>query len=120
MDTKEIEKRDAQPWVPMSNPTDVKIIGKFIEELNELSGALSRALIQGIHEKHTDHEGTNLNHIVDEMGDVENMFSFFKARFMDAYDRSQLLQRAELKRNFLKNWLTNLPHDSTSINPPTA
>lgn len=32
------------PWVPMSNPLDIKHIGKLAEEANELGAAIARCL----------------------------------------------------------------------------
>lgn len=36
------------PWHPMSNPRELKTIGKLAEEVNELGAAIARCIIQGI------------------------------------------------------------------------
>lgn len=40
----------ASPWQPMSNPTDLKHLGKLAEELSELGQVVARCIIQGIDE----------------------------------------------------------------------
>src|SRR4051812_8423673 len=42
--------RDPMPWVPMNSPRDIKVVGKFLEELGEGVSAGARSLIQGLDE----------------------------------------------------------------------
>lgn len=70
--------RDPNPWTPMSNPLDLKHLGKLLEELGEcveVSSAMSRSKLQ------------------DEMADVKaNIFlviTHFKLEALGAQDRDQ-------------------------------
>ena len=45
-----VAERLASPWEPVSDRTDLKLLGKLLEELGELTSVVSRCLIQGIDE----------------------------------------------------------------------
>jgi len=58
------------PWVPMSNPLDIKHIGKLAEEANELGAAIARCLIQGIDEREPTTGKINRQWLTEEIADV--------------------------------------------------
>lgn len=102
METDEIKKRAAYPWVPMSKPKDVKILGKTLEEVNELGSALSRCLIQGINEQHTDGNKTNKQWLEQEIGDVLATVNACIDNF--DLDIDHIGERRMLKEEFLEGW----------------
>ena len=59
-----------RPWVPMTDPLDVKHLGKLAEETNELGSATARCLIQGIDEREPVTGKLNREWLEDEIADV--------------------------------------------------
>lgn len=64
------ERQRVSPWVPMTDPIDIKHLGKLIEELNELGSAASRCLIQGIDECEPDTGKVNRLWLEEEIADA--------------------------------------------------
>jgi hypothetical protein len=58
------------PWMPEQNRIRLAVLGKLIEECNELSARASRCIIQGANEIDPDSGQTNLVELVKEMSDV--------------------------------------------------
>lgn len=58
------------PWHPMTDPVDIKHLGKLAEEVNELGTALARCLIQGIDEAEPVTGKINRAWLEDEIADV--------------------------------------------------
>jgi len=58
------------PWHPMSDPVDLKTLGKLLEELGELGSAVSRCLIQGIDEAEPTTGKLNRQWLKEEVIDV--------------------------------------------------
>lgn len=102
-------KKDASPWHPMNVPTDVKTIGKLIEELTELATSASRAataatrcLIQGINELEPVTQVLNRQWLEDELADVRAGYELTIERF--ALDRERMNTRTERKMEHLRSW----------------
>ena len=97
--------REANPWVPITDPLDIAIIGKLQEELAELSGALARASIQGLGEAEPVTGKLNRTAVLDEIADVETNLELFKTRFeFSEAERAYINQRALRKMHFLMKW----------------
>lgn len=61
---------DTSPWIPMSNPRQIKYLGKLGEELCEAGAATFRCLIQGIDKPHPVTGKINREWLEEELGDV--------------------------------------------------
>ncbi len=58
------------PWQPMTNKNDVRVLGKALEELGELIQITSRCLIQGIKEREPASGKVNKLALEEEVADV--------------------------------------------------
>lgn len=90
------------PWHPMSNPVDVKHLGKLLEELGELTAAVSRCLIQGIDESEPITEKSNRVWFEEEIADVDACICLVVERFN--LDRSHIANRCLKKMKRLREW----------------
>jgi hypothetical protein len=57
-------------WMPEQDPITLAVLGKLIEECNELSGAAARCIIQGCDQLDPDTGRTNLTELEREAADV--------------------------------------------------
>ncbi|MEJ0047059.1 MAG: hypothetical protein WDN04_13790 [Rhodospirillales bacterium] len=92
----------AKAWVPMSNPTDIRHIGKFQEELNEAGTAASRCLIQGIDEREPETGKLNREWLEDEIADVRATSELAIEHF--ELDEKRIRERAARKKLYLRSW----------------
>ncbi len=90
------------PWHPMSDPVDLKIIGKLMEELGELQAALSRCLIQGINECEPVTKVPNKEWLWKEVADVRAGIIILQNRF--DLPHKEIMDRQEVKRARLLEW----------------
>lgn len=90
------------PWVPMTDPTDLKTLGKFNEELGECSSAASRCLIQGIDECEPVTGKPNRRWLQEEIADVMAGIVLSIERF--ELDEEFIVNRAEKKVEQLRTW----------------
>lgn len=104
MKTNEIEKRfnDPQPWHPMSDPVDLKHLGKLSEELNECGAAVARCIIQGINEAEPVTGKINKKWLEDEIADCYANFALVIDRFK--LDTASMSERVLKKKKHLKAW----------------
>jgi NTP pyrophosphatase (non-canonical NTP hydrolase) len=72
---------DVNPWRPMSEPRDLKTLGKLGEELGECSAAVSRAIIQGLWECEPVTGKSNKLWLEEEIADVLANIHIAKLRF---------------------------------------
>jgi len=93
------------PWQPITDATDLKYIGKLIEELGELSSALSRCIIQGIDETEPTTGKINRQWIEEELSDVKVNMQLV----MDRFDLHYMMDRINTKRIRLKQWHDGIP-----------
>lgn len=92
--------RDAAPWHPMSNPVDLKTIGKLLEELGEAVSAAARCMIQGIDECEPVTGKPNRKWIEDEFADLQANMKLTVERFNLAVDQ----HRIDKKIYHLSQW----------------
>ncbi len=90
------------PWVPMSDPLDIKILGKLNEELNEAGASVSRCLIQGIDEREPETGKINREWLEDELADVAANMEIAMDHF--DLDLVRITARKEKKIKFLRGW----------------
>lgn len=96
---------DYHPWQPMSNPTDLKHLGKLAEEASELASAASRCIIQGILECEPVNGKSNKQWLEEEIADVEANIQLVKERF--ELDEDSIATRMEDKYIRLRQWHRN-------------
>lgn len=58
------------PWIPISDPYDLAVIGKTLEEMGETVSALGRCIVQGPNEAHPVTGKINSVWLEDELADV--------------------------------------------------
>lgn len=94
--------RDANPWHPMTNPVDLKTLGKLNEELGECVAASSRCMIQGIEGAEPVTGKINRDWLEDEIADVYANLSLT----VDRFDLNTARIRARMTRKIqhLKQW----------------
>jgi hypothetical protein len=91
------------PWQPITDPTDIKCLGKLLEEVNELGAALSRCIIQGVDEAEPVTGKINREWLEDELADVKVNVNLVIKRFGLQIDQS----RVDRKTAFLEHWHNN-------------
>ena len=90
------------PWIPMSDPVDVKHLGKLCEELNECGAAASRGLIQGIDEPEPTTGKINRAWLAEEIADVLANVELVTERFN--LPLHAIIARKERKKANLRIW----------------
>ena len=58
------------PWIPITDPQQLKALGKLAEELGELQSAIARCIIQGMDAKHPVTGKLNADWLVEELTDA--------------------------------------------------
>src|ERR1017187_428395 len=99
--------RDVNPWTPMSNPIDIKHLGKLGEELNECGAATARCLIQGIDEAEPTTGKINREWLEDEIADVLANSDLVIDHFN--LDVMRIEARRERKKTHLRLWHAGTP-----------
>jgi hypothetical protein len=94
---------EPSPWVPMSDPRDIKVVGKNLEEFGEGVVALARALIQGIDGTEPSTGKPNRQWVQEELSDALATSRMTVEHF--GLDRPAMVERAERKYDFLGRWL---------------
>lgn len=90
------------PWHPMSDPVDLKHLGKLGEELNEAGAATARCIIQGIGESEPVTGKPNKEWLEDELADVYANAELCIQRF--GLDRERMAKRITKKILHLSSW----------------
>lgn len=90
------------PWRPMTDPLDLKHMGKLAEEVNELGAATARCLIQGIDEAEPTTGKINRRWLEEEMADVYANMYLVANRF--GLDGKFIEQRMSDKIGRLRTW----------------
>jgi hypothetical protein len=90
------------PWSPITDSTDLKILGKQVEELNEAGSATARCIVQGIDEAEPTTGKINRRWLEEEMADVYACFAHTVERF--DLDTKFIAKRAQEKYDRLATW----------------
>lgn len=88
------------PWHPMSDPCDLKHMGKLGEELAEACQVVCRCIIQGINETDPTQQITNKEWLEKELADVIANVALVEQRFGLKIDTD----RIESKMKNLRIW----------------
>jgi hypothetical protein len=104
------------PWNPITNPTDLKHLGKLSEELGEciselalLNQVIARCIIQGVHETNPYTGVENLIWMEAEIADVQANLELVIERFK--LNKLKLGQRRARKMKLLRIW-HNIPENN--------
>jgi hypothetical protein len=93
---------DPSPWTPISDPVDLKHLGKFAEEIGESGSVVGRCIIQGMDGVDPASGKTNRQRLEDEIADLYANAELVVERF--GLDRSHIDNRAAFKMNHLRRW----------------
>jgi hypothetical protein len=92
----------ASPWRPITDLTDLAVLGKLAEELAEASAATARCIIQGVHESEPVTGKLNRQWLADELADVLATAYLAMDRF--GISQREVGQRLIAKTKHLKGW----------------
>lgn len=90
------------PWHPITDPVDLKHIGKLVEELGEGIQAAGRCIIQGFDEFNVKEGKPNYECLEDEIADIEANIELCKRRFN--LNRARMKMRSDDKIPLLQAW----------------
>lgn len=93
---------EPSPWHPMTDPIDLKHLGKFAEELGECTSAVARCMIQGIDECEPSTGEINRDWLTKEIADVICNVELVVEHFN--LDWHKINERTVMKRHHLKRW----------------
>lgn len=93
---------DPNPWHPMSDPVDLKVMGKLGEEATELGSAVCRCIIQGIDEFEPVTGKINRRWLEDEIADVLGNIELVTERW--GLDIDYMVERSKRKKAQLRIW----------------
>lgn len=94
------------PWVPIQDAKQLKIIGKLLEELGELTSATARCMIQGVKESEPITGKPNIDWLTEEVADVYACLVML--RDMYSLDAVVIQDRAAKKKAKLDVWAAML------------
>lgn len=89
-------------WVPTTNRSHLRVLGKAAEETSELGQVLARCIIQGIEEKEPNGEKTNRQWLTEEVADVYAALEVLVGEFQ--LDLETITTRQDSKVNKLLRW----------------
>ena len=92
----------AEPWIPMTDPVEIAVVGKLGEEANELGKICSRSLIQGIDGVDPSSGKINRVALANEIADVFANAQMAMRRFN--LDSDYIMMRCNAKMDHLKGW----------------
>lgn len=90
------------PWHPITDPLQLKLLGKLGEESGELTSAVLRCIIQGMNEKEPTTGKVNKKWLEQEIGDVLAGIEMVSAHY--DLDHEFILERKHFKMQLLKQW----------------
>lgn len=94
------------PWTPDTNKTNLRVLGKALEELTECSSALARCIIQGIDEAEPVTGKPNKRWLQEEVADAYATL-YLVARYMEL-DGDFIEDRMDNKIIRLRGWIDDM------------
>lgn len=95
---------DYNPWHPIQEATELKVLAKLGEEANELGSAVCRCIMQGVDECHPVTGKLNRTWLEDEAADVMLCLEEVLAKYDLDVDRMRA--RMDRKRPAFRRWHT--------------
>jgi hypothetical protein len=91
------------PWHPISDPVDLKHLGKLLEELGELSAIVARCIAQGgLELRNPDTGELNRTALENEIADVRANIRLVTEHF--GLDMERMTYRCNSKMKRLREW----------------
>jgi NTP pyrophosphatase (non-canonical NTP hydrolase) len=90
------------PWKPVTDELQLKLLGKLLEELGEAVSAVSRCIIQGVDESHPVTKKHNKEWLTEEIADVFASAEHTIAKLK--LDRNLINKRFYEKSVHLEKW----------------
>lgn len=90
------------PWHPITDPVDLKHLGKLGEELGECQAAVSRCIIQGLLSTEPVTGKLNKEWLEEELADVLANAQLVIARFK--LNEPHIHSRSQIKKERLRVW----------------
>lgn len=100
------EDGEPQPWRPVTDPADLAILGKALEEAGELVAILGRCVIQGLDGVDPKTGRTNRLALQEELSDNMAQRYFLEERYN--LDKAEMSRRWSAKISFLQRWHARL------------
>lgn len=94
--------KEPNPWQPMTDPVDLKHLGKLAEEAGELATAAARCMIQGIDKVHPTTGKVNREWLEDEIADVLANINLVHQKF--SLNGPRITTRSGNKQIQLRKW----------------
>lgn len=108
MDTKDIPQNGPSDWRREPSERVTAVVGKLGEEASELASRCCRVLIQGLRSIDPDSKRSNLEHLTDEIADVEALIDLAKEHLLLSCE--DISDRRDRKRRYKKPWVEALPN----------
>ena len=97
-------------WIPTTNISELRVLGKAAEESSELSTVLARCIIQGINESEPVTGKPNRRWLEEEIADVMATLSVVMEEF--DLDHDFIIERTIVKVGRLEIWKELLKDDT--------
>jgi hypothetical protein len=91
-----------EPWHPITDPVQLKYLGKLGEEVCEGGSAIFRCIIQGIDESEPTTGKVNREWLEDEIADILAGIHLLREHFN--LDTTHIEERKERKIKLLREW----------------
>ena len=89
-------------WQPCSNPLDIALLGKLMEEAGELTQVAARCLIQGLDRRSPGTGKLNFIWLQEEIADLQAIMAHVTTQL--GLDREEIAQRMREKLEFKAPW----------------
>lgn len=90
------------PWMPITEPLDLKHLGKLAEELGEATAATARCIIQGVYADHPVTGEPNRQWLENELADVQACIMLVVNAF--GLNSARMTVRMAEKIEHLRGW----------------
>lgn len=94
--------RAPNPWHPITDTTDLKVLGKAAEELGECTQAVGRCIIQGLDGIEPTKGTVNRDLLQNEVADVYANLDLIVDRFN--LNKEDIEKRRTMKKAYLRTW----------------
>lgn len=89
-------------WIPTTDLSELRRLGKLCEEVNELGAIASRCIIQGVYGKDPRTQTCNLKALSDEIADVYVQLHLTVEKF--GLDMARIHERFARKEKQMQEW----------------
>lgn len=101
------ETKALNPWVPITDRAQLRVLGKLGEELGEASAIVARCIIQGVDEREPVTGKLNREALENELADARATIAQVVAHY--GLDERRMDEREARKRAHLDAWAELVP-----------